>query len=72
MTESDVPAFIETVSKAYAPYKGLDATALEQVIFATKPASGAGGTFRFISFLFRWFRLVGFVLRLGLTALNSV
>lgn len=57
MTESDVPAFIETVSKAYVPYKGLDATALEQVIFATKPGSGAGGAFRF---RFR-FRFVGFV-----------
>lgn len=43
VTEADVPAFIEAVSKEYGPYKGLDKAALEQVIFATKPGSGAGG-----------------------------
>lgn len=43
VTEADVPAFIEAISKEYGPYKGLDKAALEQVIFATKPGSGAGG-----------------------------
>lgn len=45
VTEADVPSFIESVRNEYAPYKDLDKAALEQVIFATKPGSGAGGEF---------------------------
>ncbi|KAF8318378.1 galactokinase gal [Clavulina sp. PMI_390] len=45
VTEAEVPAFIEKISQEYPPYKGLSKEQLEQVIFATKPGSGAGSKF---------------------------
>ncbi|KAJ7253427.1 Galactokinase [Mycena rebaudengoi] len=39
--ESDVEAFIKKVSETYPPYKGLEGEALNEVIFATRPSSGA-------------------------------
>ncbi|KAK7053464.1 galactokinase [Paramarasmius palmivorus] len=41
VAEDDVDAFIKRVSEAYAPYKELSGDALKEVIFATKPSSGA-------------------------------
>ncbi|KAH7874755.1 galactokinase gal [Lentinula edodes] len=41
VAEGDVDAFIKKVSATYGPYKGLQDTALSEVIFATKPSSGA-------------------------------
>lgn len=43
VTEAEVPSFIAQVAKSYGPYQGLDKAELEQVIFATKPGSGACG-----------------------------
>ncbi|KAJ3867930.1 galactokinase gal [Lentinula novae-zelandiae] len=45
VAEGDVNAFIKKVSATYGPYKGLQDTALREVIFATKPSSGACGEF---------------------------
>jgi len=42
VSEADVPAFIEKMKLGYGPYKDLSDEQLEQVIFATKPGSGAG------------------------------
>ncbi|KAJ7081882.1 Galactokinase [Mycena belliarum] len=39
--ESDVEAFIKKVSETYPPYKGLEGEALSEVIFATRPSTGA-------------------------------
>ncbi|EIN10114.1 Galactokinase [Punctularia strigosozonata HHB-11173 SS5] len=39
--ESEVDSFIAKVKAAYPPYKGLEGEALHEVIFATKPSSGA-------------------------------
>ncbi|KAJ7759392.1 Galactokinase [Mycena maculata] len=39
--EDQVEAFIKKVSETYPPYKGLDGEALSEVIFATRPSSGA-------------------------------
>ena len=47
VAEDKVEEFIEKVSKTYEPYKGLEGEELNQVIFATKPSSGACGTCRF-------------------------
>lgn len=41
--EALVSTFIEKMKNGYAPYKDLSNEQLEQVIFATKPASGAAG-----------------------------
>ncbi|KAJ3806723.1 ribosomal protein S5 domain 2-type protein [Lentinula aff. lateritia] len=41
VAEGDVDAFIKKVSATYGPYKGLQDEALSEVIFATKPSSGA-------------------------------
>ncbi|KAJ3883535.1 ribosomal protein S5 domain 2-type protein [Lentinula edodes] len=41
VAEGGVDAFIKKVSATYGPYKGLQDTALSEVIFATKPSSGA-------------------------------
>ncbi|ESK96578.1 galactokinase gal [Moniliophthora roreri MCA 2997] len=41
VAEDDVDAFIKRVAEAYPPYKGLSGDALKEVIFATKPSSGA-------------------------------
>ncbi|KAF5366073.1 hypothetical protein D9757_012374 [Collybiopsis confluens] len=43
VAESNVKAFIKQVSDRYAPYKGLKGDTLSEVIFATKPSSGACG-----------------------------
>ncbi|KAG8973918.1 galactokinase [Tulasnella sp. 425] len=40
--EAQVAAFIEQISKAYPAYQDLSKEELDQVIFATKPGSGAG------------------------------
>ncbi|EJU04910.1 Galactokinase [Dacryopinax primogenitus] len=42
VAEPHVPAFIEQISKTYAPYRALSKEQLEAVVFATKPSSGAG------------------------------
>ncbi|KAF8324506.1 ribosomal protein S5 domain 2-type protein, partial [Amanita rubescens] len=41
VAEDKVEEFIEKVSKTYEPYRGLEGEELNQVIFATKPSSGA-------------------------------
>ena len=48
VTESDVPAFIEIIRQTYAPYRCLDDAGLQEVIFSTKPGSGAGGESGFV------------------------
>lgn len=40
--EAQVAAFIEQIRKVYPPYQSLSKEELDQVIFATKPGSGAG------------------------------
>lgn len=45
VAEDNVDAFIKKVSETYKPYKGLQGEALSEVIFATKPSSGACGEF---------------------------
>lgn len=47
--ESDVQGFIQRVKARYGPYQNLNDTELEEVIFATRPGSGAFG----MCFLFR-------------------
>lgn len=42
--ESQVDAFIANIKARYAPYRDLEGEALHEVIFATKPSSGACGT----------------------------
>jgi len=42
VTISEIPRFIENLRKTYKPFQNLDDTALQRVIFATKPGSGAG------------------------------
>ncbi|KAJ7340741.1 Galactokinase [Mycena albidolilacea] len=39
--EAEVASFIKKVSETYAPYKGLEGEALSEVIFATRPSTGA-------------------------------
>ena len=41
--EARVPEFIENIKAAYSPYHGLHGAALSEVIFPTKPSSGASG-----------------------------
>lgn len=43
--EVRVPEFIEKLKASYRPYHGLHGDELSEVIFATKPSSGASGTF---------------------------
>jgi galactokinase len=43
--EDKVDAFIKYVADKYEPYHGLDGEALREVLFATKPSSGACGEF---------------------------
>lgn len=45
VAESEVESFITKIKDAYGPYKGLEGGALREVIFATKPSSGACGGF---------------------------
>jgi hypothetical protein len=46
--EAEVASFIKKVSETYAPYKGLEGEALSEVIFATRPSTGACGQFFFL------------------------
>ncbi|KAJ7037757.1 Galactokinase [Mycena alexandri] len=39
--EGEVDAFIKKISETYPPYKGLEGDALSEVIFATRPSTGA-------------------------------
>ncbi|KAF8176234.1 ribosomal protein S5 domain 2-type protein [Mycena galopus ATCC 62051] len=48
--EGEVESFIKKVSETYAPYKGLEGEALSEVIFATRPSTGACGACLFTSF----------------------
>jgi galactokinase len=50
VTESQVPAFIASIRRAYAPYEGLDDIKLRDVIFSTKPGGGAAGKSALCSF----------------------
>lgn len=43
--ENEVNSFIEKVRDTYPPYKGLEGEALNEVIFATRPSSGACGKY---------------------------
>jgi len=43
VAEDDVESFIHKISKSYPPYHGLTSEELHEVIFATKPSSGACG-----------------------------
>jgi hypothetical protein len=49
-----VETFIAKIKDGYEPYKNLEGDALREVIFATKPSSGACGklTVSYIAFLF--------------------
>lgn len=42
--EARVPEFIEKLKTSYPPYHGLQGEELAEVIFPTKPSSGACGT----------------------------
>ncbi|KZT53529.1 galactokinase gal [Calocera cornea HHB12733] len=42
VAEPDVPAFIEKIHTSFGPYQKLSKKQLEEVVFATKPSSGAG------------------------------
>ncbi|KAF7374322.1 Galactokinase gal [Mycena sanguinolenta] len=48
--EAEVDSFIKKVSETYPPYKGLTGEALSEVIFATRPSTGACGACLFILF----------------------
>lgn len=41
--EAQVPEFIEKIKAGYPPYHGLHGKELEEIIFPTKPSSGASG-----------------------------
>ncbi|GLB40690.1 putative galactokinase galactose-binding signature [Lyophyllum shimeji] len=41
VAEDKIQSFIEQIRDTYAPYKGLEGEALSEVIFATRPSSGA-------------------------------
>ncbi|KAG6917711.1 hypothetical protein DXG01_001362 [Tephrocybe rancida] len=41
VAEDKVQSFIEQIRDTYAPYRGLEGEALSEVIFATRPSSGA-------------------------------
>ncbi|KAJ7234182.1 GHMP kinase [Mycena haematopus] len=41
--EAEVDSFIKKISETYPPYKGLTGEALSEVIFATRPSTGACG-----------------------------
>lgn len=41
VAESEVDTFIRKIRETYPPYKDLDGEALNEVVFATKPSSGA-------------------------------
>jgi hypothetical protein len=43
VSETEVEAFIAKIKNSYGPYKGLEGEKLHEVIFATKPSSGACG-----------------------------
>ena len=43
VAESEVERFIAKVASAYPPYRDLEGERLYEVIFATKPSSGACG-----------------------------
>lgn len=43
VAENEVDNFINKIKNAYGPYKGLEGEKLHEVIFATKPSSGACG-----------------------------
>lgn len=45
VAETEIDGFIAKIKNSYAPYKNLEGDALHEVIFATKPSSGACGTF---------------------------
>lgn len=49
--ESHVDAFITKMRDTYPAYKGLEGHALSEVIFATRPSSGACGAFSLSSAL---------------------
>ena len=51
VAESEVEGFIDKIRNAYGPYKGLQGEELHEVIFATKPSSGACGEC-FLNFVF--------------------
>lgn len=46
--ETEVENFITKIKNAYGPYKGLEGERLHEVIFATKPSSGACGTYHVV------------------------
>ena len=47
VAENKVDDFIQKLKETYPPYKNLEGDALDKVIFATKPGSGACGKFFF-------------------------
>ncbi|KAF9446160.1 galactokinase gal [Macrolepiota fuliginosa MF-IS2] len=48
VAEDKAEAFIQKIKETYPPYKDLEGPKLEEVIFATRPSSGAcGGFFKF-------------------------
>ena len=50
--EARVPEFIERIRASYPPYHGLHGDELSEVIFPTKPSSGAcGGSHKFCSYI---------------------
>lgn len=45
VAESQVSSFIQKIKETYPPYKDLEGEKLNEVIFATRPSSGACGEF---------------------------
>jgi galactokinase len=45
VAETEVESFITKIKNAYGPYAGLEGEKLHEVIFATKPSSGACGEY---------------------------
>lgn len=45
MGEDQADTFIKRVKETYPPYKDLEGEKLDEVIFATRPSSGACGEF---------------------------
>lgn len=54
VAENKVDDFIQKLKETYPPYKNLEGDALDKVIFATKPGSGACGKFFFSSLRVLW------------------
>lgn len=50
VAEDQVDRFIQKIKETYPPYQNLEGDRLSEVIFATRPSSGACGEFRVVFF----------------------